>query len=878
MIKKDKKTGPFFGVRMKKPARKQPVDFSYESSRIINLRNPGFEEKDLPPKIRKTSTRKNTRRYRRSGALFWSSAAIGEINLEEKKTPSRDELLETLARIEEAETKLRLELASGIGETVSDLSEEAIAEEVMPLTPEEIISQFLIEPETDEVDGWLMEMDETASFFAEELKFSDFVVEEAAVLEKPKKIAGFSAGKKNIAELFNSIDPKIFIKPKEHPRKRVFSSLSRFWATGAKFAGAGMLIWLVIFGLSLAGRGFSAKENILSSALEAYEAMTSAADSATQFDFSSAQEDFGLAYQNFLAAQNELNKMGKTVIAVLEKLPGGSVVSSGSALLDAGENLAKAGQSFSQVAGLFLIGDWNVSFSGQGQPLTEKIVAARQEIGPAQKYLAQASESLGEVNLADLPENMRSVVGQLKEKLPVIVNSLDQVNLWSGAFLEILGHRQPKKYLLVFQNNSEIRATGGFIGTYGVLDLAGGQIKNLQVDGIFNLDGQLYEKIIPPKAIQKISTAWSTHDANWFADWPVSARKIMWFYEKAGGATADGAISLTPTVFERLLKITGPIDMPFYGVTLAAENFLDLTQYKVESDYDKKLNQPKKILADFAPLFLDKLWQVWPDRYQEIIAVLADALAEKHILFYFSDENLEKVFAQQGWGGEVLSTEKDYLMVVNTNINGFKTDKMIEQKIHHSAQVQSDGSIIDTVKITRTHRGGQSQYDWYNKVNADFLRLYLPLGSQLISAQGQTPENYISPIDYQAQGFKADAEVAAQEAGMTIDSNSGTQIFEESGKTVFGNWAYVSPGESVTVVYQYRLPFKLDLKAANTSYSLLAQKQSGSPGGEFISILQLPADSKINWQYPTDLKISGSQIKFISDLSIDKFYGLVLEN
>jgi len=791
--------------------------------------------------------------------------------------PSRDELLETLARIEEAENKLKSELVGEVSRTFSRLAEAAGEKDALPAL-EEFISQFLAEPETDEMDGWLMEPDEAASFFAEELKFSETV--EPVISEKTEEVVVPLDGKRktNLAELFASVDPKIFIKPKKQPQRRPASSLSRFWTAAAKFAGASMLIWLVIFGLSLAGRGFSAKENILSSALEAYRAMTSATDSAAQFDFSSAQEDFGLAYQNFLTAQNELNKMGKTVIAVLEKLPGGSVVSSGSALLEAGENLAKAGQSFSQVANLFLLEDWSASLSGQSQPLTEKIVSARQQIEPAQNYLTKASQSLTEVNLADLPEDMRPAVGQLKEKLPVITSSLTQVNLWSGAFLEILGHKQAKKYLLVFQNNSEIRPTGGFIGTYGVLDLDEGQIKNLAVDGIFNLDGQLYEKIIPPKPIQKISTAWSAHDANWFADWPTSARKIMWFYEKAGGATADGVISLTPTVIERLLKITGPIDMPVYGVTLAAENFLDVTQYKVEVDYDKKLNQPKKILADFTPLFLDKLWQVWPDRYQEIIKILADALAEKHILFYFSDEDLEKTFVQQGWGGEVLATEKDYLMAVNTNINGFKTDKMVEQKIYHQAQVQKDGSIIDTIKITRTHHGGQSQYDWYNKVNADFLRVYVPLGSQLISAQGQTPESYVPPVDYQAQGFKADAEVAAQEAGTVVDQSSGTQIFEESGKTVFGNWVYVSPGQTTEITYQYRLPFKLDLSAANTSYSLLAQKQSGSLGGEFSSVLQLPADSKIIWQYPADLEIASGQIRFFSDLSVDRFYGLVLEN
>ena len=134
----------------------------------------------------------------------------------------------------------------------------------------------------------------------------------------------------------------------------------------------------------------------------------------------------------------------------------------------------------------------------------------------------------------------------------------------------------------------------------------------------------------------------------------------------------------------------------------------------------------------------------------------------------------------------------------------------------------------------------------------------------------------MSPIDYQTQGFKSDPEVQAQEQGMAIDQNSGTQIFEESGKTVFGNWVYVSPGETVELTYQYLLPFNLNLSSDNFSYSLLAQKQSGSLGSQIESILQLPSDFKITWQYPANLAIDGQQIKFSDNLKTDKFYGVVL--
>ncbi len=723
--------------------------------------------------------------------------------------------------------------------------------------------------------GWDAENENTTT--KEKLIFeqSDFLakwrqkknqLDEVSLIPASRK--GWGAGNNLRPSRFKFMD----LAWRDPVKLRTGHSLSR---QAAGFLSAGFMIYLVIFGMSLAGQGLLAKENILSSALQAYKSMLAAKDSASNLNFSAASVNFETAYQNFLLADQELNKMGRGIIYVLEKLPGGSVVGSGAALVGAGENFAKAGQSFAQIANIFLVENFGDYFSVNGPSFTQKIVEAQSEIGKAQSALAAAGRNLDQVKAGDLPTDLAPQVASLKEKMPPLLEAVSQLKNWSNIFLEVLGHERAKKYLLIFQNNSEARPTGGFIGTYGLVDLDEGRLKNLFIDGIFNLDGQLYEKVAPPKPIQKISTAWSTHDANWFADFPTSAKKVMSFYEKAGGQTVDGVISLTPTVVEKLLAITGPIDLPQYGAALDQNNFLDVTQYKVEVDYDRAQNQPKKILADFAPLFLEKLWQVWPQKGREIMEVLADSLAEKHILFYFTNSSLEKTFIDQGWAGEILATEKDYLSVINTNINGFKTDRVIDQKIYHTANVQADGSIIDTVKIARAHLGGKSQYDWYNKVNADYLRVYVPLGSKLIFAQGQTLESYSAPIDYQAQGFKIDIDVQTQEQGMIIDQNSGTQIFEESGKTVFGNWVYVSPGESVEITYQYLLPFKIDLNQDSASYSLLAQKQSGSIGGEFASILQLPEQAKITWQYPANLEISGNEIKFSDNLRTDKFYGVV---
>lgn len=808
-------------------------------------------------------------------------------------------------------------------------TEEVILSESISVLPKKISLDWLpdfgreiseaVSPERDEILFWLEEIDRLDGFLK-----SGAELEEEKIFSPPQLRGGFRGG--GVSEILSAPPPRLASRAKratpssaeegegfnpiplfndgivfeapiereelifpmveneyqpeevlinrqadQPPLKKLSAAVFKKGRRG--FIAAAMAVFLVMFGLSTVGQGISAKSNILSSALSAYRAMLAAKDSAGNLDFSGAQVNFETAYQEFLMADQELNKMGRALIYLLEKLPGGSIVGSGAALVETGESLAKAGNIFSQIANLFIAGNFD-DLIGQ-ESLTRKMSQAISQLKAARAALEDADKSLGSVKLADLPVAMVEPVNALKEKLPIARRAAQQLEFWGGTFLDILGEKQAKKYLLIFQNNSEARATGGFIGTYGVLDLDQGRIKNLFIDGIFNLDGQLNEKIIPPEPIQKISSVWSTHDANWFADWPVSARKIMWFYEKAGGATADGVISITPTVIERLLELTGPIEMPAYGAVLDKNNFLEVTQYKVEIDYDKRLNQPKKILADFAPLFLDHLWQVWPDKSKEILTVILDSLVEKHILFYFSDKNLQSIFEQQGWAGKILATDKDYLSVVNTNINGYKTDKMVEQKIEHQAEIIADGSIINTVQITRTHHGGVSQYDYYNKVNADYLRVMVPLGSRLLSAHGQTRETINPPLNYEKLGFKRDADVAAQEDAARIDGVSGTRIFEEAGKTVFANWVYVSPGESATIIYRYILPFSLNLTEKNVSYSLMAQKQAGSLGSDFESILKWPANLKISWQYPDTLQMGDTQVRFAVNLNSDKFYGVV---
>ncbi len=427
-----------------------------------------------------------------------------------------------------------------------------------------------------------------------------------------------------------------------------------------------------------------------------------------------------------------------------------------------------------------------------------------------------------------------------------------------------------------------MRATGGFIGSYGILDISNGRVKKLFVDDIYNPDGQLKARVIPPEPIQKMSAVWTMHDANWFPDFPTSAEKVAWFYEKTGGPTVDGVIALTPKLLRDLLEITGPIEMPEYNTTVDTQNFIEKTQQEVEIDYDREENKPKKFIADLTPKILDEVMSekgLLP--MMKTLKAFDTALSEKHLLLYSRNFNIQKLISEQKWSGEILQTEKDYLSVVNTNINGFKTDGIIDETISHQSEIQSDGSVIDTVSITRKHNGGNEEYDWWNKVNGDWMRIYVPKGAKLLTADGQTRELVPSALDYNSLGFKRDAQLQSADDTARVDEESGTKIYDENNKTVFANWVYVSPGESITITYKYALPFKLSFDALHhpaDSFSVLYQKQSGSVGSQLISEIKLPENMHTLWRWPDGLKQDGNSLKMETVLDTNRFVGLAIES
>ncbi len=640
---------------------------------------------------------------------------------------------------------------------------------------------------------------------------------------------------------------------------------------------------VVIFGLLLfvgaiffVGDVMAIKDKIMSSKDEVIESTKHIVVSVRESDIDAFYREIENSYEILFEAQNDLRSIGRHIIWISRYIPVASKLASGDALLSAGVDLIRATELIieygKELKELNVMNEeyFNfLKFASEGLDVLDDI----------NRTLISAQKQLEIVKIDDLPADAQKYVVDLRRILPKIKSHIKDVVKIKLDIEDMLGANGPRSYLFLFQNNQESRATGGFIGSYALLDILDGEIREFYVDGIFNPDGQLADKVVPPLPIQKISAAWSLHDSNWWPDFPKSAKVAMDFYERTGGRSVDGVVMITPTMMEKLLKITGPIYMKEYNVTLTSDNFVEKTQYKVEVDYDKEENKPKKILSDLIPLIVDKLKKDFSgDVAVKIMSMIEEGFDEKHIIMYAKNKKLQDYIVSHRWGGEIQETTGDYISVINTNINGYKTDGVIDQIISHNSEIKEDGSIIDTVTISREHRGGYTGKEWWDAVNANYMRVYVPKGSKLISATGHTREVNDERLSYDKIGFERYGYIKDEEKNTEIHEVSGTKIYSESDKTVFANWVYVSPQEKVHVTYVYKLPWKLKFKKNDdgrliSSHSLLMQKQSGSTNVEMNTTVNFPKNINIEW---STHEASEHSLNIKSDLDKDYYYGVVL--
>lgn len=466
----------------------------------------------------------------------------------------------------------------------------------------------------------------------------------------------------------------------------------------------------------------------------------------------------------------------------------------------------------------------------------------------------------GDVLLVDLAKTVRKSLGNigmlsadilsrdsaLKTYLPQLQNyvswngHLSRAKQFLDGAISILESGPPRHILIVFQNSSEIRPTGGFWGSFADARISDGRVEAITVYDINELDRTDSRKIVPPKPLQAVVSRWRAADANWFFSYPDSARKFSEFASASAlfgeaSTTVDAVVAVSPRLVGDILALTGPVEVSS-GTTITGENFLPSIQEEVQEGQARKSQEPKQILKKLLPALLDRIGAL-PDR-EKIFAHVPEWIEKKDIMVWMKDPSMANVLAYYHADGGLFSIPVnfygDYLAVVPANIGGAKTDLFIDQAVKLESSIDEIGVLTDHLEISRSHRGNTATQWWYREPNQAYIRIFTPQNARLSGATGGFKKQITPKVSYGS--YEKDSDVVALEATReTLPDFPLVEKLFESSKNVFALWTRVERGKTAnaTLDYSRRLP---GIPVAGGIYTFVLETQPGVKSSYHISI------------------------------------------
>lgn len=602
-----------------------------------------------------------------------------------------------------------------------------------------------------------------------------------------------------------------------------------FWKY-ALYTFLSALATVIILGTAIAIPAVAAAREMISQASAGRDDLLAAKDAAEKLDFKTASLDLGDAVDRFAAAQASQSKLKlaaklpffrKEIQASGDLIEGGHEASIAlKEAIDVGAELIAVLKSGTSAAGAVpgLTGD-NRPVSqltrDEKRALLQQLTEAPDRLGLARASLDRALAAWNRVPSTPYTESILTSLRPYMAQLTALRDALSQDLSTLSVLPSILGYPTPKTYLFLMLNNTELRPGGGFIGTYGIVKVADGELASFFTDDIYTLDGpsEAYMHETPPEPIRRYLgvPSWYMRDANWSPDYFVSALEAERLYHLEGGQEQiDGVIGMTPTVISKLLALTGPITID--GSTFTSENVTDELEYQVEKAFATNgtpTAQRKDVVGKLGQELMRRLFGTQLSNLSTLADIAQSAIEEKHLMTYFSDPSLQAFADARGWTGRFRTTLGDRLSIIDANLASLKSDAVVDKSVAYSLRPDPSAplgtsSYVARAAITYKNTG---HFTWKTTRYRTYTRFYAPLGSVFVKGEGMMRDDKLND--------------PGRHAG-TIDV--GTEL----GQAVYGGFISVEPGETRTLAVEYRLSDAVVKMIRSGQYVLDVRKQLGT--------------------------------------------------
>ncbi len=513
-----------------------------------------------------------------------------------------------------------------------------------------------------------------------------------------------------------------------------------------------------------------------------------------------------------------------------------------------------------------------------GAAITERLLSiletAQPELQAAQQELAMAQELRSRLDRNRLSPQVAGLLDRLDRYGPWFETAVQGASLAPG----LLGAEEARTYLILAQNNQELRATGGFISGVGELRIRKGRLESLTFSDSYAVDNLAVPHDLTPVDFQRtlFGQLWFFRDTNWDPDFRTSARRALEVYARDRGVRADGVIALDLTALQRLVKAVGPLQVEGIAEPVTGQNLLQVLRQEwgrssaeEGQEWREWWLHRKDFMGPIARALMERLTTGRGLQAAALIPALIQILEEKHLLIYMADPEVAELLRARNWDGALVAPPaSDALLVVDTNVGFNKVDVNIERSIHYQVDLTTPENPRAQLVLTYQNqsrrvaeaciqeaRYGRTYADMTERCYWDYVRVYVPAGSQLVSG----PPPALPAGSLLARSGEAYPQPPISPTLQADDWEVWTVFFA------------LEPLGQQTWTFVYDLPPDvLDYSPdGSVRYRLWVFKQPGTGAAPLEVELVLPANSKVVSASPKDLPVIST------DLKVDRTFELL---
>ncbi len=476
------------------------------------------------------------------------------------------------------------------------------------------------------------------------------------------------------------------------------------------------------------------------------------------------------------------------------------------------------------------------------------------------------------LNALPISTRQRELVTSILPLLPILDSSLAQKQQWMNMVGWFLGVDSPRAFLIEPMDSSELRATGGFTGQFADLTLNGGHMGPLKFANIGKYEESLPDSIPDPMVYPKVNgqtapapySSWwpvenfGLRDANLSADFPTSARIAMNRYTYEFGNQVDGVIIFTPTLIQQVLHVTGPITIPAYGEIITEQNLeTRLHYYQLDNkgirreEIIEHVEDPqvarKLFTQRVTSTLLSSVTHLSINKMLPMANEMLQSMKSKDLQIYVTNPQLEALIGKYGSTASMdRSTTHDGLFIVQSNLSASKASQYVATSIKDTIALDSKGGATHNLQMTLDYQQKGDVYglDTYR----DYVRIYTPTNSQLISGNGfdQSGKPYCgdaqqstwrlcqpdvygdgslvcsTPIEIgPSTSYLNDPAAGLSDRPLDVTDAPTNLQSDEAGRNMFGGWVVIPKNCTMKVTLSWYVP-----PMNKQAYDLLLQAQA----------------------------------------------------